>query len=272
MRRVRKAVIPAAGIGTRFLPITKVVPKEILPIGRKPVIQYVVEEAIASGIEEIIFIISPGKEMIVDYFRSDPVLESVLGERGKREEIELLGRIPTCAKVSAVYQRQPLGLGHAVLCAKEAVGNEDFLVILPDVVVDAKVPACRQLIEVCGKAWGLLMEKVPRERVSFYGIVEVERVGNELYQILGAVEKPSSETAPSDLSILGRYLLPPDVFSCIEALTPTALGEIQLTEAIDRLTRQRPAYGAVCQGLLFDVGTPEGFMRAGRHYLDTDLP
>ncbi len=268
MQKIRKAVIPAAGYGTRFLPITKVVPKELLPIGRKPVIQYVVEEAVASGMEEIVLVCHRSKTAIIDYFKPDPDLKSFLRERGKKDEMAELERIESLATFKVVYQEEPLGLGHAVWCAREAVGEEPFVVMLPDVLAIGEVPASRPLMEACsgGGEWGLLLERVPKDRISSYGIIRGKKSGEGAFRIEGAVEKPMAEEAPTDLAILGRYLFPPDIFDIIASMKGGALGEIQLTDAIDRLANKVPGIGLLSQGTVFDVGTPEGWQEANRHF------
>ncbi len=264
MKQVRKAVIPVAGYGTRFLPVTKVVPKELLPVGKRPVIQYVVQEAVAAGIEEIIFVCQPSRQEVVHYFKADPPLESFLESRGKKEELEEVRRISRLATFSVVTQNEPLGLGHAILCAREAVGNEPFLVLLPDMLVGGGERASRELIRGCGENWGLTLMKVSRERVSQYGIIEGDEVRTGLFRLRRAVEKPNQNEAPSDLAILGRYLFPPRIFPLIEKSRPGALGEIQLTDAINLLCQESHGIGVVTGEEVFDVGNPEGLLRANQ--------
>lgn len=262
--KVKKAVIPAAGFGTRFLPITKVVPKELLPVRNKPSIQYVVEEAVASGVEEIIFVCHPSKKAVVDYFRPDIKLKDFLQKKGKKKEIEELERIESLARFRVAIQEEPLGLGHAILCAEDLVGRDRFFVSLPDVLVVSEIPACRQLLEACpsDEDWGVLLERVGREMLSSYGIVRCGALSNETCRVQGAVEKPNPSEAPSDLAILGRYLFTPEIFSEIKGQRTGALGEIQLSDAINNLCRKHEAKGAVCRGRVLDVGTPEGLKAA----------
>lgn len=260
-KKVKKAVIPVAGFGTRFLPVTKAVPKELLPVGNRPAVQYVVEEAVASGVEEILFVCHPSKWSIIDYFRPDTKLKDFLRRKGKKKELEELERIESLARFHVVMQEEPLGLGHAILCAREAVGEERFFVILPDVLVVSEVPACRQLLEACDD-WGFLLEKVGRERLSSYGVIQGEAVSDGTWRVQGAVEKPSPKEAPSDLAILGRYLFTPEIFGEIERQEAGALGEIQLSDAIGSLCRRREGRGVVCKGRILDVGTPDGLYKA----------
>lgn len=268
MTKIKKAVIPAAGYGTRFLPITKVVPKELLPIGNKPAIQYVVEEAVLAGVEEIVIVGHPSKMAIIDYFKPDPELVSFLRKKGKGSEIEELERIEGLAKFTLVFQEEPLGLGHAVLCAEDAVGEEPFLVMLPDVLVMPAKAGASDFVEQCGdgREWGVLLERVPVERVSSYGIIKGEKIAERKYRVDGAVEKPRPESAPSDLSMLGRYLFPPQIFEEIRRSRKGTLGEIQLTDAIRSLAQLRRGVGVICEGRVFDVGTPDGLLEI-YHYL-----
>lgn len=261
MKKIRKAVIPAAGYGTRLLPITKSVPKELLPIGNKPAIQYVVEEAVASGVEEIILVCNPGKMAVAEYFQPDPILKSFLERKGKKKEIEELERIESLAKFTIVFQKEPLGLGHAVWCAKEAVEDERFLVMLPDVLVMPQKSGAPALVEACfdeETKWGLLLEQVPKEKISAYGIIKGEKVAEGKYLIEGAVEKPKPEEAPSDLSLLGRYLFIPQIFELIQKVQREDYREIQLTDAIHGLAQVKKAEGVVCREKIFDIGTSEG--------------
>lgn len=265
--KVRKAVIPCAGFGTRFLPVTKVVPKELLPVGNKPAIHYVVQEAVASGIEEIILVCHPSKVSIVDYFRPDEDLKAFLKKRGKRKELEELEGIESLAKFTMVIQEQPLGLGHAVLCAREAVGDDPFVVMLPDRLVGHEIPAMRQLLEPCleRNSWGILLERVSRERVSAYGIIDGESMEEGIYKIRRIVEKPAPEGAPSDLAVLGRYFFTPEIFPWLVKSKPGALGEIQLTDGMDALTRETTGVGILCRGQIFDMGFPEGLLELCQH-------
>src|SRR5246127_588825 len=244
-RKVRKAVLPAAGLGTRFLPATKAQPKELLTVWNKPQIQYVVEECVASGIEHIIIVTGKGKNSIEDHFDNSPLLERFLEEKGKREQAEMVRRISNMVQVSYTRQKEPLGLGHAVLVAKDLVGDEPFAVLLGDVLIPGANPATRQLIKVY-EATGtgaIAVEEVPRERTHLYGIVAGEPApqppfGERLLRIRDLVEKPKPENAPSNLAITGRYVLPPEIFDCLERTKPGAGNEIQLTDAMRILARE----------------------------------
>ncbi len=260
MSKIRKAVIPAAGYGTRFLPITKIIPKELLPIGNKPAIQYVVEEAVEAGIEEIILVCNPHKIPIADFFRPDRYLNRFLEGKGKEKEVVELKRIESMARITVVYQEEALGLGHSILCAEDAVEGESFLVMLPDVLILPSHTGAKQLVEDCAKkmSWGVLLEKVPKEKLSSYGIVKSVINPQGDFVIHGAVEKPRVEDAPSDLSLLGRYLLPAEIFKHINDQKKGAKGEVQLTDAIDAVAQRAPALGILNSGKIFDVGTPEG--------------
>ncbi len=268
LKKITKAVIPAAGYGTRLLPVTKVVPKELLPIGTKPAIQYIVEEAIASGIKEIILIGSPAKKMILDYFRPDPNLNRFLKSRHKLKELEELRRIESLVKWTLVYQREPRGLGHAIQCAEKAVGDEPFLVMLPDDLVAGKTPAALQLMRACGreKTWGLLVKRVPGGRISSYGVIGGKKLRENCWRIDRTVEKPKPFEAPTDLAILGRYLFTPEIFPLIGRSGRGALGEIQITDAINLLARKQSGVGLICKGHTLDVGNPQGLMEA-THWL-----
>lgn len=270
MTKIRKAVIPCAGYGTRFLPVTKLIPKELLPIGNKPAIQYVVEEAVAAGIREIILVCNPHKPPIVDYFRSDAALKVFLKSRGKIKEAEELERIESLADFQVVYQEEAKGLGDAVLAAAGAVGGERFAVMLPDVLLFEKSPSLSRLIQVCEaepESWGLLLEKVSQSRISSYGIVKIEGKDADRLVVQGAVEKPKPEDAPSDLAILGRYLLTPAIFDLIRESAPGCLGELQLTDALNVLCRRAPGLGLVFKETLFDVGNPKGLARANDYLM-----
>ena len=262
--KVRKAVIPAAGLGTRFLPASKSVPKELLPILDKPLIQYGVEEAAAARIEEVIIVTSPGKEALEAYFHPDPDLERHLAERGSPELLERVKAASSLARVSSVTQEQPLGLGHAVLMAREAVGDEAFVVILPDDVIWYTEGATRQMLDVYEKYGGsvVAVEEVPREAVKDYGVVDSSPVGERVSRIEGVVEKPDPEHAPSRLVIVGRYVLTPQIFQCLERTRPGAKGEIQLTDGMALLLREQPMFAYQFLGTRYDGGTPLGLLRA----------
>ncbi len=266
--KIKKAVIPAAGLGTRFLPATKVVPKELLPIVDKPAIQYIVEEALAAGVEEIIFVISRGKEAVVKHFQADAELEKFLknknDEKGLQRITELAGR----ARYTTVYQDQPLGLGHAVLCARQAVGDEWFYVFLPDDLIDHDVPCAVQMQKVWETNPSPLVAvmEVPWEEVRQYGVVKALPITASLGKIETVVEKPKREEAPSNLAIIGRYLLPPAIFSYLEKVKPGAIGEIQLTDGLLQLVAQPGLYAFQFEGERFDVGNKVGFLEANVNY------
>jgi UTP--glucose-1-phosphate uridylyltransferase len=262
--KVRKAVILAAGLGTRMLPASKVVPKEILPVVDTPAIQVVAEEAFASGIEEIIVVVSPGKTTVLDHFAQHAELERALEMRGKRELLELLRATNLKARISAVEQSEPLGLGHAVLQAREAVGDEPFAVMLPDDVFDCARPCLRQVLDVAQmhEAPAVALLRVPKSELSKYGIVEVKSAGKRVFELLAMVEKPSAEKAPSDLAIMGRYVLTPDIFALLATQKPGAGGEIQLTDALLALSRRRKVYGCEFEGTRYDLGDRVGFVTA----------
>jgi UTP--glucose-1-phosphate uridylyltransferase len=244
-KRVHKAVLPAAGLGTRFLPATKAQPKEMLPVVDKPLIQYVVEECVASGIDNIIIVTGRGKNAIEDHFDSSPELESFLEEKGKSDLAKLVHDIGNMVHFSYTRQKEPLGLGHAVLVAKELVGNEPFAVLLGDVIIPGPNPATKQLIDVyesTGKG-AIAVEEVPRDRTGLYGIVDVEPqngagANKRIMKIRDLVEKPSPAEAPSTLAVTGRYLLPPEIFECLERTKPGRGGEIQLTDALRLLAKE----------------------------------
>jgi UTP--glucose-1-phosphate uridylyltransferase len=268
-KRVRKAVLPAAGLGTRFLPATKAQPKEMLPVVDKPLIQYVVEECVASGIDNVIIVTGRGKDAIEDHFDSAPELERVLESKGKKDQAELVRSIGKTVKFSYTRQKEPLGLGHAVLAAKELVGDEPFAVLLGDVIIPGANPATRQLVEVYEKTGigAIAVEEVPKEKTSLYGIVDCapEKRGSwngKLLRIKGLVEKPSPKDAPSNLAVTGRYVLPPEVFDCLERTKPGRGGEIQLTDALKLLTAERGLYALIYEGRSYDAGDKLGFLKA----------
>ena len=261
---IRKAVIPAAGLGTRFLPVTKAVPKELLPLFDKPLIQYAIEEAVSSGIEEIILVTSEGKESLERYFQPDPQLEQSLKGKVAPEIFDQVQRLGTMARVGSVLQEQPLGLGHAVLTARDAVGDEPFAVILPDDVVFHRTPALSQMLEVYRRRGGgvIAVEEVPPERVSSYGVIDAEHLSDDESRILGLVEKPPPEEAPSNLAIVGRYILPSAIFDALERTPPGAKGEIQLTDGMALLLEAHPLYAYTLKGERHDGGTPMGLLKA----------
>ena len=270
IRRVRKAVLPAAGLGTRFLPATKAQPKEMLTVVDKPQIQYVVEECVASGIEHIIIVTGKGKNSIEDHFDHAPTLERFLEEKGKKDQAAMVRRISDMVQVSYTRQKEPLGLGHAVLVAKDLVGDEPFAVLLGDVLIPGENPATKQLIEVfaaTGVGGAIAVEEVPREKTHLYGIVDGEAApeapfGARLLRIRDLVEKPKPENAPSNLAITGRYVLPPQIFDCLERTKPGAGNEIQLTDALRILAHEQGLWAYIYEGVSYDAGDKLGFLKA----------
>jgi UTP--glucose-1-phosphate uridylyltransferase len=268
-KKVRKAVLPAAGLGTRFLPATKAQPKEMLNVVDKPQIQYVVEECVASGIEHIIIVTGKGKNSIEDHFDYNPTLERYLEEKGRPDQAEMVRHISDMVQVSYTRQKEPLGLGHAVLVAKDLVGDEPFAVLLGDVLIPGENPATKQLVKVY-EATGLgaiAVEEVPREKTHLYGIVGCEAApqgpfGERLLRIRELVEKPKPEEAPSNLSITGRYVLPPAIFDCLERTKPGAGGEIQLTDAMKILAKEQGLWAYIYEGISYDAGDKLGFLIA----------
>jgi len=267
---VRKAVFPAAGLGTRFLPATKVLPKEMLVLVDRPIIQYGVDEAVQSGIEDVILVTSRGKGMIEDHFDVAYELESVLDRRGKSDQLEELRHLSRSVNVASVRQGEPLGLGHAVLVTRHLVGDEPFAVVLTDDVIDAERPALRQMIDVFERVGGpvIAVERVPAEDVSSYGIVAVDKtdVGPGVHRIVDLVEKPPRESAPSNLGIIGRYILTPDIFTALEETASDRTGEIQLTNGLRRLLQQRPLYAYEIAGVRHDAGNKLGFLKATAYF------
>jgi len=261
---IRKAVFPAAGLGTRFLPATKAQPKEMLPLVDKPIIQYVVEEAAASGIESIIIVTGRGKTAIENHFDVAFELEQLLEQRRKVDLLKEIRSITDMINVSYVRQKEPLGLGHAILMARDLVGDEPFAVFLGDDVIEAEVPVMRQMIDVYQKLRCpiVAVERVSRKRTSDYGIVAARPAGNHLYQVTDLVEKPSPEEAPSDLAIIGRYILTPDIFKHLEATAAGRGGEIQLTDGLRSLLRRRRIYAYRFSGRRYDTGDKLGFLKA----------
>lgn len=266
--KIRKAVIPVAGLGTRFLPATKAVPKELLPIVDIPSIQYVVQEAVDAGITEVIFVTGRGKDAIEDHFDIAPELEQVLQERGQTEQVAMLRRVGEMIQVVSVRQKSPLGLGHAVFCARDLVGDEPFAVLLADDLIDAQIPCVRQLLDVSEKdqASVVALMKVPKEEVHRYGVIRGRQLAARLYVVDDMVEKPSPEEAPSSLAIIGRYVLGPEIFSILEKTPPGKGGEIQLTDALVELARQTKVYGYEFSGDRYDIGDKVGFVRATVDY------
>ena len=264
-RQIQKAVFPVAGLGTRFLPATKAQPKEMLPIVDKPTIQYGVEEAVASGIREIILVTGRGKNAIEDHFDRALELEMFLERQpSKAQELEEVRRLSQLAAFLYIRQKEPLGLGHAVLVAREAVGDEPFAVVLGDDVIVAPVPCLQQLLGVYARTGApvVAVQRVPREAISSYGIIAADPAGDGVWRIRDMVEKPDPASAPSDLAVIGRYLLTPDIFPALERVAPGAGGEIQLTDGLRSLLRARPMYGVEFAGRRYDAGSKLGFLQA----------
>jgi UTP--glucose-1-phosphate uridylyltransferase len=264
---VRKAVFPAAGLGTRFLPATKAQPKEMLPLVDKPIIQYGIEEAVASGVDNIILVTGRGKNAIEDHFDVSMELETFLEARGKHEQLEEVRKISNLINFAYVRQGEPLGLGHAVLVTQVLVGDEPFAVILGDDVIDADPPAMKQLISVFERVQGpvLAVERVPRDQISNYGVIAIEpntNLGDGIYQVRDLVEKPAKEDAPSDLAIIGRYVLTPDIFPALAATKSDRTGEIQLTNGLRELLKSRPIYACEVKGVRHDTGNKMGYLKA----------
>ncbi len=265
-KRVRKAVFPAAGLGTRFLPAAKVIPKEMLPLVDKPIIQYGVEEAIASGIEHMIFVTARGKSAMEDHFDISYELDAILECKGKKELLALSRSVSSLARISYVRQKEPLGLGHAVLCARELVGDEPFAVILPDDVIEAELPCLKQLIDLFNERGGsvLATQTVEGPGISAYGVLagSPDSANPRIYNCTGMVEKPKFEEAPSKQAIVGRYVLTPRVFSLLEQTKPGAGGEIQLTDGILALLNEEKVFGYTFAGRRFDAGDKFGMLQA----------
>jgi len=264
--RIRKAVFPAAGLGTRFLPATKAQPKEMLPLVDKPIIQYVIEEAVAAGLSNIIIVTGRGKNAIEDHFDVSYELEKLLQERGKTELLEQVRAISNMINVSYVRQGETLGLGHAVLMAKDLIGDEPFAVMLGDDIIDSEVPCMKQMVEVFERYGGpvIAVHQVPRGEISDYGVIDGVPEGDSgrVYRIRDLVEKPRTEEAPSDLAIIGRYILTPDIFAALETTPRDAGGEIQLTNGLRALAQKRDLFGCRFEGVRHDAGNKLGFLKA----------
>jgi UTP--glucose-1-phosphate uridylyltransferase len=267
--KVRKAVFPAAGLGTRFLPATKAQPKEMLPLVDKPIIQYGVEEALHSGIQNIIIVTGRGKTAIEDHFDTSFELEYLLESRNKKELLSIVRGVSDMINISYIRQKEALGLGHAVLRASELIGEEPFAVVLADDVIDAETPCLRQLLDVhdffCAPV--LAVMEVPRETISAYGVVDAEPVSHNgkkdrVYRIRDLVEKPKPSEAPSNLAIIGRYVLTPEIFASIQSIEPGSGSEIQLTDALKHMLRTRPIYAYRFEGTRYDAGDKLGFLKA----------
>jgi UTP--glucose-1-phosphate uridylyltransferase len=263
-RQIRKVVFPAAGLGTRFLPATKAQPKEMLPLVDKPIIQYGVEEAVSAGVNNVILVTGRGKNAIEDHFDVSVELESFLEQRGKSDQLAEIRKISNLINFAYVRQGEPLGLGHAVLVTRNLVGDEPFAVILADDVIDATPSALAQMLQVYQETDSpvLLVERVPKENVSSYGIIAYEPVRRGVYKVTDLVEKPPTSEAPSDLAIIGRYILTPDIFAALEATARDRTGEIQLTNGMRRLLASRPIYACEVDGVRHDTGNKNGYLRA----------
>ncbi|OAT80232.1 UTP--glucose-1-phosphate uridylyltransferase GalU [Desulfotomaculum copahuensis] len=261
---IRKAVIPAAGLGVRFLPATKAQPKEMLPIVDIPTIQYIVEEAVNSGIEDLMIITGRNKRAIEDHFDKSPALEEELRRKNKHAMLELVRDISELIEIHYIRQKEPRGLGHAVYCARKFIGPEPFAVLLGDDIVRSKTPCLKQLIDLYGEMPGtiLAVQEVPEADVSKYGILDAEIVRESVFRVRDLVEKPAPGEAPSRLAIMGRYIISPRIFEILADTPPGAGGEIQLTDALRVLCREEPVYGLVFKGQRFDVGDKLGFLKA----------
>ncbi|MDX8289022.1 UTP--glucose-1-phosphate uridylyltransferase GalU [Metabacillus indicus] len=271
MQKVKKAIIPAAGLGTRFLPATKAQPKEMLPIVDKPTIQYIIEEAVASGIEDIIIVTGRGKRAIEDHFDKSYELEETLAKKGKLEQLEEVQGISKLANIHYIRQKEPLGLGHAIACANRFIGNEPFAVLLGDDIVNSpEKPCLKQLIEVYERYNSSVIgvQQVPTQDVSKYGVISINsgEIEDKVFHIDNLVEKPKEEEAPSNYAIMGRYILRPEIFTILENLPPGAGGEIQLTDAIKKLNEMQMVVGCEFKGQRYDVGDKFGFIKATLDY------
>jgi UTP--glucose-1-phosphate uridylyltransferase len=264
LMKIRKAVVTAAGWGTRFLPATKSQPKEMLPLVDKPIIQYVVEEAVASGMEQIIIVTALGKHTIENHFDRSFELEHALRQKGDERLLREVQRISELASICYIRQKEQLGLGHAVLITKDLVGDEPFALFLPDDIIEAEVPAMKQMLQVHDR-YGcsvVAVETVPPESTASYGIISPKQVEERVYQVLGLVEKPEPEEAPSNLGVVGRYILTPEIFGLLKETPPGKGGEIQLTDGLRLLLEQQKIYAYRFEGIRHDTGTPLGFLKA----------
>jgi len=276
--KVRKAVIPAAGFGTRFLPATKVVPKELLPIVDKPTIQYIMEEVVTAGIEQVILITGREKGSIEDHFDTSTELENHLRRKGRKDLLEMVQAISEMVTLVSVRQKEPLGLGHAILCAKKLVGEEPFAVLLGDDLIDARIPCIRQMIDVYEGVKEKLndpsqsraviaIQRVPRAETHLYGIIRGKKVQDRIYRVQEMVEKPAQGEAPSNLAIIGRYILPSEIFGILESISPDGKGEIQLTDGLRVLNQRRvPVFGYEFVGDRYDAGDKLGYLQANICY------
>ena len=262
--KVRKAIIPAAGLGTRFLPATKAQPKEMIPIVDKPTIQYIVEEAVAAGIEDILIISGRNKRAIEDHFDKSYELEEELHRKGKQDLLNVVQEISNIANIHYIRQKEAKGLGHAIYCAKSFIGNEPFAVMLGDDIVDSQVPCIKQLIDVYNEYQTTILgvQKVPLQDVTKYGVIGGTQIDERVYKVRGLVEKPEVEQAPSNIAILGRYIISPRIFEFLQTATPGKNGEIWLTDALQQLMEQEAMYAFDFEGDRYDVGDRIGFLKA----------
>lgn len=262
--KIRKAVVTAAGWGTRFLPATKAQPKEMLPLVDKPMIQYVIEEAVASGIKHIIIVTALGKRAIEDHFDRSVELEQALKKKGDGDLLKKVRHTSELADICYIRQKEQLGLGHAILITKDLIGNEPFAIFLPDDIIEAKVPAMKQMLDVYERynTSVIAVQEVAREETKAYGIIAPKQVDNRVYQVLDLVEKPEPKDAPSNLGIVGRYILTPEIFDMLEKTTPGKGGEIQLTDGLRLLLERQPIHAYQFDGIRYDTGTPLGFLKA----------
>lgn len=267
MKKVTKAILPVAGVGTRFLPVTKVVPKELLPIVDKPVIQYLVEEAVESGIEEIIFVISKGKEAIIDHFRHHPELEELLHKRKKHALLERVKPIHELAEIKFVYQRQPKGDGDAILQARKLIDNEPFVVLFGDDIVKHHTPATQQLLDNFHGEAIMAVEKVTGEAISAYGVIAPQSQEGRKYKVGHMVEKPDYSQAPSDLGVIGKYVCPPEIFEAIEQAGLSQGGEKRLIDGFIQLSNKQSIWAYEIEGVRFDTGQPAGLIAASQAFL-----
>lgn len=265
---VRTVLVPAAGLGTRMLPATKAVPKELLTLVDRPIIQYGVEEAVQSGVRRVVLVTNQGNTLTASHFAPAPVLEAELAARGKPDLLATVRALTALADVTTVHQPEPLGLGHAVLCGRDAVGDAPFAVMLPDDIIDADPPALGQMLDVFAECGGpvVLVERVPRDAVHRYGIIAAEPIRDGVFRVTDLVEKPAPADAPSDLAIIGRYVLTPDLFPTLAATERGAGGEIQLTDGLRRLLRSRPIHACALNGVRLDAGNRSGFLKATIHF------
>ncbi|SCI37663.1 UTP--glucose-1-phosphate uridylyltransferase GalU [Romboutsia sp. 1001713B170207_170306_H8] len=263
-QKIRKAIIPAAGLGTRFLPATKAQPKEMLPIVDKPTLQYIIEEAVSSGIEEILIITGKNKKSIEDHFDKSVELELDLEKKGKTELLDVVQNISNMSNIYYIRQKEPKGLGDAIYCAKSFIGNEPFAVMLGDDIVDSKVPCLKQIIDIYNeyRTTVIGVQKVDEQEVNKYGIISAKHIEDRVYKVKDLVEKPEKDKAPSNIGILGRYIITPEIFTILEMLPPGKNGEVQLTDALKVLSKKEAMYAYVFEGKRYDVGDKLGFLEA----------